>query len=232
MSDTAPSRSAETIGGVIFDLDGTLTDTLPIAYSAFRSAIAEFAPRQFTDEELTRFSGPAEEGILRQILPHDWERCFERYLDEYSSRHVSCRAPFPDVVNVLDFLRGQGIPLGLVTGKAARAVAITLQHVGIAHYFDAVEMGSPNGGIKPLALRRVIDKWRLDASSVAYVGDVASDMEAANEIGLIAVGAAWAATADEAALKSGGAKVVFTCVRDFFDWLRMCAKRHMSQRSE
>jgi pyrophosphatase PpaX len=230
MSDTALTRSTETVGGVIFDLDGTLTDTLPIAYAAFRAAISEFAPRDFTDEQLTRLSGPTEEGILRQLLPHSWERCFERYLDEYTSRHVSCSSPFPGMMNVLDFLRDQGIPLGLVTGKAARAVTITLQHVGIVHYFTAVEMGSPEGSIKPLALRRVIGEWRLDASSVAYVGDVASDMEAANEIGLIAVGAAWAASADVAALKSAGAKVVFTCVGDFSDWIRRCMKQHTSRR--
>jgi pyrophosphatase PpaX len=208
------------LDGVIFDLDGTVTDTLPIAFSAFRAAVAQFTPQQFTDEELIKFFGPTEEGILRRILPHDWERCFERYLEEYAKRHADCSAPFPGMMSVLNFLQRQGIPTALVTGKAPRAVAITLEHVHIAHYFDAVETGSPEGGVKPQALRRVIERWRAEAWSVAYVGDAGSDMEAANEIGLVAVGAAWAATADAAALDSSGARVVFTRIDDLFDWLR------------
>jgi pyrophosphatase PpaX len=171
---TSTERALE---GVIFDLDGTVTDTLSIAFSAFRAAVAEFTPDQFTDKELMRFFGPTEDGILRQILPHDWELCFERYLDEYASRHVSCSAPFPGMTSVLDFLKGQRIPMALVTGKAPRAVAITLKQVDIAHYFDMIEMGSPEGSVKPQALSKVIDKWRVNASCVAHVGDAISDKQ-------------------------------------------------------
>ena len=175
---TSTERALE---GVIFDLDGTVTDTLSIAFAAFRAAVAEFTPHQFTDKELMRFFGPTEEGILRRILPHDWELCFERYLDEYASRHVSCSAPFPGMTSVLDFFKGQRIPVALVTGKAPRAVAITLKHVDIAHYFDMIEMGSPEGSVKPQALSKVINKWRVNASSVAYVGDAISDAQAAEQ---------------------------------------------------
>ena len=225
---TSTERALE---GVIFDLDGTVTDTLSIAFSAFRAAVAEFTPHQFTDKELMRFFGPTEEGILRRILPHDWKLCFERYLDEYASRHVSCSAPFPGMTSVLDFLKGQRIPMALVTGKAPRAVAITLKHVDIAHYFDMIEMGSPEGSVKPQALSKVIDKWRVNASCVAHVGDAISDAQAANKIGLIAVGAAWANAADAAALKASGADIVFTRIRDLFDWLRARTQRHESFRS-
>ena len=218
--DTNLAGSGNRLDGVIFDLDGTLTDTLPIAFSAFRAAVAQFTQRQFTDEELIRFFGPTEEGILRRILPSGWERCFEVYLDEYTSRHADCSAPFPGMTGVLDLLKTRGVPLGLVTGKAPRAVAITLKYVDISHYFDTIEMGSAEGGVKPQALRQVIDKWCVDASCVAYVGDAPSDMQAANEIGLIAVGAAWAVTADAATLEASGARIVFTRTGELFDWLR------------
>jgi pyrophosphatase PpaX len=219
------TSTVRALEGVIFDLDGTVTDTLSIAFSAFRAAVAEFTPHRFTDEELIGFFGPTEEGILRRILPRNWKQCFERYLDEYTSRHVSCSAPFPGMISVLDFLKGQGIPMALVTGKAPQAVAITLKHVDIAHYFDMIEMGSPEGSVKPRALNKVIAKWRLDASCVAYVGDAISDAQAANEIGLIAVGAAWASTADAGALRASGAGVVFTRINDLFDWLRARTKQ-------
>jgi pyrophosphatase PpaX len=218
--DTSLARSGNLLDGVIFDLDGTLTDTLPISFSAFRAAVARFTPREFTDEELIGFFGPTEEGILRRILPSAWERCFDVYLDEYTSRHAGCSTPFPGMTGVLDLLKARGVRLGLVTGKAPRAVAITLKYVDISHYFDAIEMGSPEGGVKPQALRRVLDKWCVDGSCVAYVGDATSDMQAANQIGLIAIGAAWALTADAATLEASGAHVVFTCTGQLFDWVR------------
>lgn len=221
----ANSRSVEPLSGVIFDLDGTVTDTLPIAYAAFRAAIAEFAARQFTDAELLQLSGPSEEGIFRQIVPDNWELCFERYLKEYTIRHGGCNAPFPGLLEVLDYLRERRLRCALVTGKASRAVAITLRHIGIAHYFDPIEAGSPGGNIKVEALRRVLGRWRVRASSIVYVGDVPSDMEAANAIGAIAAGAAWAATVDAAVLRASGAEIVFSRVDDFMTWLRAGVER-------
>ena len=51
--------------GVIFDLDGTLADTLPVCYAAFRAAFHRYVPeRTFSDAEITSFFGPNEEGVI------------------------------------------------------------------------------------------------------------------------------------------------------------------------
>jgi phosphoglycolate phosphatase-like HAD superfamily hydrolase len=86
--------------------------------------------------------------------------------------------------------------------------------------FDAVETGSAAGGTKPLAIRKLAAKWGLAPSQLAYVGDAPSDMEAANEVGALAVGAAWAATSNARALQESGADVLFDSVEKFTDWLR------------
>jgi phosphoglycolate phosphatase-like HAD superfamily hydrolase len=204
---------------VIFDLDGTLTDTLPVAFSAFRAAIAQFSDHPFTDDELIGFFGPAEDGILQRLIPHDWEKCFELYLQEYATRHAECLAPFPGIQATLDLLHDRAVPLAIVTGKTPRAVEITLGHIDIGRYFDAVETGSAAGGTKPVAIRKLVEKWRVPPGRTAYVGDASSDMEAANAVGVLAVGAAWSATADEAVLKGSGAHVLFRTVDDFNAWI-------------
>ena len=66
-------------------------------------------------------------------------------MDEYAERHHACSAPFPGIEVALDVLKRRGVRLGLVTGKAARTAAITLERVRIAHYFDVVETGSSAG---------------------------------------------------------------------------------------
>jgi pyrophosphatase PpaX len=212
--------SPDGLAGMIFDLDGTLTDTVPVAFSAFRRAVSEFTDRRFADEELIAMFGPSEDGILRRLLPDHWESCFERYLSEYAERHASCSAPFPGIEVALHRLKRRGVRLAVVTGKAARTAAITLDRVGIAHYFEAVETGSAEGGIKPRSIRKILDGWRLAPDRVAYVGDAIPDMEAAHAVGMIAVGAAWAGTVPAADLQNAGAAVVFTSVETFITWLR------------
>jgi pyrophosphatase PpaX len=217
---TAVSTARKPLAGVIFDLDGTITDTLPIAFSAFRVAIAEFVEHRFTDEELIGFFGPSEEGIFQRLVPGDWERCFQRYLDEYTKRHVVCSKPFAGLEDILVFLRQRGVRLAIVTGKSPRAVAITLRHVNIAHYFDALETGSAAAGTKPIAIQRLAARWGMELSRVAYVGDAKSDMEAANTAGVLAVGAAWSPATNSKVLKENGAAVIFNDVESFEAWLR------------
>jgi len=212
--------SAKDLSAVIFDLDGTLTDTLPVAFSAFRAAVAAFTDRQFTDAELIATFGPSEDGILRRLVPDHWERCFERYVDEYAERHHACSAPFPGIEVALDLLKRRGVRLAVVTGKAARTAAITLDRVGIADYFEIVATGSAAGGIKPQAIRSVLDAWREDPGRAAYVGDAIPDMQAARAVGILGVGAAWAGTATPVDLTSAGAALVFTDIEPFIAWLR------------
>src|SRR5689334_4468815 len=80
------ARSA--VAGVIFDLDGTLADTLPMAFAAFRFALSGLVDRQYTDEELSALAGPSEDGILRRLVPAAWPTAVERYLAEYARRHT------------------------------------------------------------------------------------------------------------------------------------------------
>jgi pyrophosphatase PpaX len=220
MLKTVMPSTRRRLDGVIFDLDGTVTDTLPIAFSAFRAAIAEFVERPFTDDDLVGFFGPSEEGIFKRLVPNDWERCFERYLEEYTKAHAVCSAPFAGIEAILTFLRSRGVRLGIVTGKAPRAVSITLRHVNIAHYFDALETGSSEAGTKPASIQRLAARWRIEPRCIAYVGDAKSDMEAANAAGVLAVGAAWSSATNRSVLKESGAAVIFTEVESFGAWIR------------
>jgi phosphoglycolate phosphatase-like HAD superfamily hydrolase len=116
-------------------------------------------------------------------------------------------------------LRDRSVPLAIVTGKGPRAAEISLRHIGVRHLFDIVEVGSPDGAIKPASLRRVIGQWSLPPGRVAYVGDAPYDMQAAKEAGLVALGAAWADTADASVLRGLEPAAVFEDVREFGAWM-------------
>jgi phosphoglycolate phosphatase-like HAD superfamily hydrolase len=106
-----------------------------------------------------------------------------------------------------------------VTGKGLVSARISLRRLGLEPYFDLVETGSPDGPVKPESLRRVLSGWGMKPHEVAYLGDVAYDMEAAAEVGVIALGAAWSegSTAHEAHPTILG--TTFADVGSFTKWI-------------
>ena len=210
--------AATKLKGMIFDLDGTLADTVPVCVAAFRSAFERFLDHRYTDEEIKAFFGPTEEGSCRRAVPNNWRGCLEAYLDAYRKIHDGLTEPFPQIEDALRLLKKRGAATAVVTGKGPVSAYISLRRLGLEPYFEIVETGSPDGPIKPESLKKVLAKWEAEPHETAYVGDVAYDMQAASEVGMISLGAAWAkgSTAHE----SGSmVEVIFYDVGSFVKWI-------------
>lgn len=208
------------VRGVIFDLDGTLADTLPICYTAFRQAFLPYTGRSYTNEEIAALFGPSEEGAIRKVVPDRAEECLQLFLKEYEQAHGECRAPFPGLLDALELIRSRGGRTAVVTGKGPHSAAISLRMIGLDGRFDILEAGSPEGGVKAEAIGRVLERWGdVSAAETAYVGDVASDVTAARKAGVLPLSAAWAATADLKALAAASPHALFEDVESFQQWL-------------
>ena len=210
------------LAGIIWDVDGTLCDTLPLCLDAFRRVYARHTGRDHTDAEILAGFGATEAGTIRKVIPEGWEAAEGEFLAEYERRHDELACAFPGILEGVAALRDRGVRQAVVTGKGLRSAAITLGRLGLAPFFDRVEVGSPDGPIKPAGIRAILDAWDLPPGAVAYVGDTPYDAAAAAEVGAIPVRAAWSATPggmvepryDEAAR----AARAFTDPRQFFDW--------------
>ena len=207
------------IRGMIFDLDGTLGDTLPVCFAGFRVTLRHYLGRDHSDREIRAMFGPTEEGIFQDLFPDDWEAALQMYLREYTAAHEVCQAPFAGVEDVLRRLRQQELKLGVVTGKGPGTAEISLREMGLEGVFDPVEAGSPRGGVKPECMRKVLAGWGLDSAEVACVGDAPSDIRSAHEIGAVALGAAWAGTSDYGALDALKPLETFRTTGDFAEWV-------------
>ena len=208
-----------TLAAVLFDLDGTLVDTLPICYLAFRGALERAGAPTLTDAEIHTLFGPSEEGMMQRVLPDDWERVLPAYFEEYQRLLVSCPEVVPELAAGLALLRERRIRTALVTGKSRVTAIMSVHHFGLDDAFDAIECGSPEGVVKAAAIRRLLERWRLPPADAVYVGDGASDMVAAREAGVLAAGAAWAHGVRATDLKDAGADLIFTDAREFLTWL-------------
>ena len=205
---------------VLFDLDGTLGNTLPLCMAAFREAIEPLAGRRLSDEQILAAFGPSEEGTVAMLLPDRKDEALQRYLERYEALHGCCPEPFPGVREILDYLKSPGVFVGLVTGKGPRSAALTLARYGLGDYFDVVKTGEASGPVKDRRIEEVIAEFSPAREEVLYVGDSPSAVTACRQCGIRIAAAAWAPTADIEALRSMRPDHLFTSIPPFFAFLK------------
>jgi HAD superfamily hydrolase (TIGR01549 family) len=205
---------------VIFDLDGTLANTLPLCIRAFRESVEPLISRSVSDEEIIATFGPSEEGTIMALAPNHYELGVQSYLNHYVQYHDMCPELFDGIKPLLEQLHNSGIKLAMVTGKGRKSADISLERFGIAHYFGLIETGMPQGPSKPQGIKAVLNRWAgLDKDEVVYIGDAPSDITACREAGIAIVAAAWAETAEPEKLKPLNPDHLFYTVPAFAEWL-------------
>ena len=105
------------IKAIIFDLDGTLANTLPLCIKAFRNSIEPLINRVVPDEEIIATFGPSEEGTIMKLVPEHYEKGLAGYLHQYKILHPMCPHPFDGINELLVYLQDKSIKLAMVTGK-------------------------------------------------------------------------------------------------------------------
>jgi phosphoglycolate phosphatase len=179
-----------TLRHVIFDLDGTLADSLPgIAWSIDEALAACGLPPSST--ELRPLIGPPIRSILATIsgledgLALDrLEKAFRTSYDADGWRRTLCYA---GVTELLRELQAEGVGLWIVTNKPARATGNILRELALESYFEEVvsrDSRSPAYGSKAEAAGDLIERRGLDRLECVFIGDTEEDLRAAAEIGV------------------------------------------------
>jgi len=205
--------------GIVFDLDGTIAETFPMAIDLVGRTIERHGGGTLTAEEVIAYFGPTEQGILRAALGEGWEAAWEDYLAAYVPAHRMCPRPFPGMTEAIREAHARGCRIGLVTGKTATTGALSLEVFGIADLFDGVEGGAMDEIVKAERIATLLGAWHLRPDAAAYVGDVPGDVREARTAGVAAVAAAWSAFADRDALAAEQPDLLFDDVASFAEWL-------------
>ena len=208
------------IKGVIFDLDGTIGDTVPLCIKAFRKAIEPLIERLVSDEEIIATFGPSEEGTIMALAPNFYKKGVEDYLRYYEEYHDMCPNPFEGIEDILKMLKEKRIQISMVTGKGKYSTDISLKKFSIDSYFEIIETGIVSGPSKPQGIQKIIDFYKhLDKSEFIYVGDAPSDISASREVGISVISVAWAKSAEPKKLKDLSPNEIFYSITEFSEWL-------------
>lgn len=199
---------------IIFDLDGTIGNTLPLCIAAFRRALEPCLGRSLSDDEISAHFGRSEEGIIAALAGDSYNTAIESYLDWYRRLHFKYPAPFEGIPEILNYLCERGAFVGMVTGKGARSTLITLEKYRLKDHFDLIKTGSPLGSVKQQGFEEIISARCDPKESYLYIGDSPSDIDECRAVGIKIAAVGWAETSDVEELKKKGPDYLFEKVPD------------------
>jgi pyrophosphatase PpaX len=202
---------------VLFDLDGTLLDTIELLLSSVRHAFRNRTGRVPTTEDWIAGIGTplgsqmrvyaTDEGDLAQLI--------ESYRDYQRAHHDRLTRAYDDVLDTVATLHARGHPMAIVTSKANDIATRSLAFVGLDRYikvlvgYDSTTSHKPN----PAPVTHALAALGVPPAQAVFVGDSPHDMLAGNAAGVTTVGALWGPFS-KAALAHAAPRYTLDRIRD------------------
>ncbi len=178
---------------VIFDLDGTVVDTMAATFAAFKEALAPSLGRTPSREEILSRMGPADQDIIAEwVGPAEAGEAVARLYAAYR-RLFRGLGPFPGMVELIRDLRGAGRRTALFTGRGRPSTEGILEGMGLAGLFEASVTGEevPESKPAPDGVLRILELTGIPAADAVYVGDSPLDVRAGRGAGVAVVAVLW-----------------------------------------
>ena len=179
---------------VIFDLDGTLTDSAQGIVSSFRHALGEIGAVVPDGDLASRIVGPPMHHTLREMgLGNDTDAAIAAYRADYTTRGWAMNRLFDGIAALLADLHAAGVRLAVATSKAEPTARRILAHFGLDGHFEviAAPASTAPGRPKPTWSRTRSPNCSPLPDRVLMVGDRSHDVEGAAEHGIDTVVVGW-----------------------------------------
>lgn len=208
----------------MFDLDGTLADTLGDIMAAGNHAFTTMGQPVQTYERFRYLAGQGLERLFTDALPPEECQRVEQYMqlfgEYYALHNMDTTSLYPGIGQVLDHIKANGLKLAILTNKPDKA-AHQLQAKLMSQWeFDVVLGHRDPYPVKPdpTSALAICDQLGVASEHWMYVGDTSVDMETAKNARMFAVGVLWGFR-DEPELRRSGADVIVSDARQIIDLL-------------
>lgn len=199
----------------IFDLDGTLVDTIEDLSISVNEMLKEHDLPQHTVDEYKMFFGNGSKKAIERSLPKEkaddatfLQGAIKRYQQIYE-HHRNHTKPFDGIIEALQELKSYGIPLGVCTNKHQQAADEIVGGMFPKGMFSEVLGDRPGWPVKPDPMKVLLmaKKYGVKPREVAYFGDTSVDMDTAVNAGFLPVGVLWGFR-EKAELLEHGAEII------------------------
>lgn len=211
---------------MLFDLDGTLLDTLEDLADSTNAALRQLGFPPHPTDAYRYFVGDGVTNLILRTLPeaHRDEPTVARAVDLmrrlYGEHWADKTRPYPGVPELLDALVARGVKMAVLSNKPHESTLLCVDRLLPRWRFHAVIGQSKAVPPKPdlAGVRTIIAQLGVPAEQFLYLGDTNTDMATANAAGMFAVGVLWGfRPADE--LREAGARVLIARPTDLLDLL-------------
>jgi len=215
-------------GGLIFDLDGTLVESLPGIAASLNRALVSCRLGGHADSDVRRFIGNGSYELARQAVPagstvNEILAVESAFKEDYASTWPEGTAPYDGIVEMLGQLASGGARMAVLSNKPHPFTVEIVARLFPGIPFDPVLGHRPDAPRKPHpdAALQIARTWDLAPEECLFIGDSTVDLETGRAAGMQAVAVGWGYH-DISALKAAGAGQVVEKVRDLAVMLRAC----------
>lgn len=213
------------IKAVIFDLDGTLLDTLEDLTDSVNYVLKKHNMPERTTEEIRCFIGNGVPTLISRSVQKNTDSetikiCVTEMLEYYGSHAEIKTKPYDGITELLEDLKKQNIATAVVTNKAEIPAKILCK----AKFGDSFTLVVGDNGIdklkpEPDNVFRALKELKINNEEVLYVGDSDVDMVTATRAGLKSVGVTWGFR-DEEILRKNGADFIINTPNELLDIIK------------
>jgi phosphoglycolate phosphatase len=208
---------------VLFDLDGTLLDTLDDLMDSCNHALSTIGAPPRTRQEVRRFVGNGIRNLMRLAVPEGednprFEEAYETMQSWYREHNQIKTAPYPGVQALIRTLKDKGVPMAVVSNKPDSSVQMLMRQ-----WFPELTVGVGElEGLRRKPERDLVDyaleRLGPDNGRVVYVGDSEVDLATAANAELDCITVTWGFR-DRELLEERGATRFADTVEELLDWI-------------
>jgi phosphoglycolate phosphatase len=178
---------------VIFDLDGTLTDSAEGIVASFLHALAHIGAPVPDGDLAAQIVGPPMDDTFRSMVGEHAEDAITAFRAEYGARGWAMNALFDGIEPLLADLRAAGVRLAVATSKLEPTARRILAHFGLDQHFEVIAGASPDGSLKTKVevLAHALEQLRPLPDRVLMIGDRSHDVHGAAAHGIDTVVVGW-----------------------------------------
>jgi phosphoglycolate phosphatase len=201
---------------VIFDLDGTLLDTLTDIGAAANRTLDSLGYPQHDLECYREFVGAGVRVLFGRALPEGSAdeatvtRCAERFNVEYGRQWNVATRPYDGVPEMLDQVMRRDVKMAVLSNKPDAFTRQCVEYY-LADWPLAPVLGQRDGIPRkpdPAGVREILNHWNISASDCLYLGDSDIDMQTAHAARVLAVGATWGFRTAEELVRNGARRLI------------------------
>ncbi|MFH1760490.1 MAG: HAD family hydrolase [bacterium] len=205
-----------TYKAIIFDLDGTLLDTLEDLADSMNQVLSKMRYPVHKTEAYKYFVGDGIEMLVRRVLPKEEcsreiiDKCISEMLQEYALRWSNKTRPYPGIMGTLDELKKKKIVMSVLSNKLHDFTVKMVEKILPNHSFEMVVGAGADFPRKPdtAGALEIAGKLRISPEMFVFLGDTGTDMATASAAGMFGVGAYWGFRTAEELLDFGAKRII------------------------